>query len=340
MTRSTAKLAVRFCLLVAALAAIQLGAVPSDLSAQTLSDLQGRRDEIKERWERAKKELEEKRKREEDRKKQEDEEERASSERDAQAPGPAFVKVKTFYEGTITYRRHRSGFYVRTGSKALERMKNGIRFSNEYFPRFRETVEIRKLRAAIGVSIRENPGPREVWEAARHILQWLDENGDHDADAYDDLMEDSWPKVERIAEYYVRHRRLPWSACFSVAHLHFQLFRVCNLPPDSFGIATARYSKAGLPAPSHVYLGLRVGGRWYYVDPGMPMPEYEKRASVGRTIGAPPGMDYVHPFAFKTVADNPFKAIPLLGVVELDRETITPDITPLAPSRRELRRRQ
>jgi len=80
---------------IAALAAIQLGTLPSDLSAQRLRDLQGRRDEIKERLERAKKKLEEaKKRREEEGNERQEEEERPKE--DTMPTGSTTLVAKAF----------------------------------------------------------------------------------------------------------------------------------------------------------------------------------------------------------------------------------------------------
>ncbi|MFO0965122.1 MAG: hypothetical protein U0793_05995 [Gemmataceae bacterium] len=63
----------------------------------------------------------------------------------------------------------------------------------------------------------------------------------------------------------------------------------------------------------HVYLGLRVGGDWYYIDPPAKRPRRMRSApSVGGKIGEGPGCDYAHPNLFKVVAGARFQAIPLL----------------------------
>jgi len=63
----------------------------------------------------------------------------------------------------------------------------------------------------------------------------------------------------------------------------------------------------------HVYLGLRVGDKWYSIDPsGPPMPPYARRASVGRKVGEGAGCDYAHPYLFKTAAGARFQGAPLL----------------------------
>ena len=226
-------------------------------------------------------------------------------------PKPEKIMANTLYEGTIPYVLDASGCYVRSGVGAEKQIESDRNFSEKYLGPFKETPEVISLRQAMGVRVENNPKPEQVWEAARSILNWMHTHGKHDNDKYRILSREGWPKIETIAKYYAQNQQVPWAACFSLAHLAFQLFRISGLPIDSFGIATARYKGKG-KAPTHVYVGLRVDGQWYYIDPSRRMPPYTNRTSVGRQMGQEPGCDYVHPKEFKTVAGGKFKGIPLL----------------------------
>lgn len=233
-------------------------------------------------------------------------------------PNPEKIIVKTLYEGTIPYVLDPSGCYVRSGDEAKKWIEHDREFSEKELGPFRETPEVLSLRQAIGVRVENNPKPEQVWETARSILNWMHTHGNYDNDKYRILSREGWPKMETIAKYYAQNQQLAWAACFSLAHLAFQLFRISGLPTDSFGIATARYNGKG-KAPTHVYLGLRVDGQWYYIDPSNRMSSYTKLASVGRRMGQEPGCDYAHPREFKTVAGGKFKGIPLLEPLPLPK---------------------
>jgi hypothetical protein len=238
-------------------------------------------------------------------------------------PAPT-VNVKTFYEGVLTYKLHTTGCYVRTGPKAVERMKSAKALSEKdaSFAPFKRTADVIALHKAVGVTVKPGATPEQVWEAARSIIDWHHKHARQDIDEYLAMMKadrpatsEDWPTIAQIARYYARKRELVYAACFSEAHLVFQLFRICGLPTEDFGIASARWVKAGDPkaTPEHVYLGLRVSGDWYYIDPSAKLPPpYAKRASVGRSVGLPPGCDYAHPHSFVVVAGARFQAIPLL----------------------------
>jgi len=228
---------------------------------------------------------------------------------------PRTLTVATLYEGDVPYVLHPSGCYVRTGAGAEKWMAADLRFSEEFLGPFTETREVSALRRAIARATGDDPTPEEVWEAARGIINWLNAHDTGDAEASRELMRDGWPVVEAIAAHYARHGELPVGTCFSRAHTVFQLFRVCNLPNEDFGIATACYEAQAGGGATHVYLGLRVNGRWYYIDPTRTVPPYETRESVGRRMGLAGGCDYVHPRQFKTSAAASFRGIPLLGVL-------------------------
>ncbi|MFO0965119.1 MAG: hypothetical protein U0793_05980 [Gemmataceae bacterium] len=245
------------------------------------------------------------------------------------APGPAAtpIAVKTFYEGVLAYKPHPTGCYVRGGPAAEKKVKVAKAMSDRdaSFAPFKRTPAVIALHKTIGVSVTPKAPPEQVWEAARDVLKWFHEHARHDNDKYKDLTlmgrpakSEGWPTVEQIARYHAAHGELAYAACFSEAHLVFQLFRVCGLPTEDFGIASARYVMKDDPKakPEHVYLGLRVGGDWYYIDPSAKLPPpYLKRASVGRSIGVPPGCDYAHPHEFVVVQGARFQAIPLLAPV-------------------------
>jgi hypothetical protein len=205
------------------------------------------------------------------------------------------------------------------------RTQKEIRHFRERLDRFgigpiAPTPVVRRLRAAIGVKLPSNPSPVEVWEASRRVLNWLYFNIAPGHQGYIDIMDGGgWPTADRIANYWGGEGKLAWAACFSKAHLAFQLFRIVGLPIDDFGIASAHYKNAeGRTTPTHVYLGLRVGKEWFYIDPGTQrdIGDYAQRASVGGPLMQQygPGVDYEHPYSFKTVGGpGRFIGVPLLG---------------------------
>ncbi len=238
---------------------------------------------------------------------------------DVSLAGP--ILQETFYEGAVPYARTASGGLVRADQKTQQE----IRRFRERIERFGiqpivETQTVQRMRAAIGMNLSPDPSPEEVWEAARKVLNWLYGSIAPGQQGYRDMMgQAGWPRAERIADYWGHNGQLAWAACFSKAHLAFQIFRIVGLPLDDFGIASAHYKNAeGRVTPTHVYLGLRVGKEWFYIDPGTErdLGPFAQRSSVGGPLMQQygPGVDYEHPYSFKTVGGpGRFIGVPLLG---------------------------
>jgi len=228
---------------------------------------------------------------------------------------------ETLYEGSVPYARTASGGWVRADQKTQQKISD-FRDRLERFgiQPIVETPAMRQLRAAIGMKLPPDPSPEEIWETSREVLNWLYGSIAPGQQGYLDLMgKAGWPRAERIADYWSRNGKLAWAACFSKAHLAFQIFRIVGLPIDDFGIASAHYKNAeGRTTPTHVYLGLRVGKEWFYIDPGTErdLGPFAQRASVGGPLMQQygPGVDYEHPYSFKTVGGpGRFMGVPLLG---------------------------
>ena len=228
---------------------------------------------------------------------------------------------ETLDGGLVPYAHTASGGLVRADQKTQQEIRR-FRGRLERFgiQPIVETKAVQRLRATIGMRLSPDPSPEEVWETARKVLNWLYSNIAPGQQGYRDMMgKAGWPKAERIANYWNRNGKLAWAACFSKAHLVFQIFRIVGLPLDDFGIASAHYKNAeGRVTPTHVYLGLRVGKEWFYIDPGTErdLGPFAQRSSVGgplmRQYG--PGVDYEHPYSFRTVGGpGRFIGVPLLG---------------------------
>ena len=108
------------------------------------------------------------------------------------------------------------------------------------------------------------------------------------------------------------HGELVWSMCFSKAHLFACLLgRV--LPRWHTTLVSAHHTENGAPpTASHVYVGVYLTGRWYYLDPTAvyagPLPSFSGRQSVGLFTK----VDYQHPFAARPVPLSPLDKVPHL----------------------------
>jgi hypothetical protein len=94
-----------------------------------------------------------------------------------------------------------------------------------------------------------------------------------------------WPSILDYARYYAQHGNLVWAACFSRAHLFATLLGRMIYPRLRFGIAEAHRTENGAsPTATHVYVGVYVSDRWFYMDPtavhSEVFPGFEQRKSV------------------------------------------------------------
>lgn len=220
---------------------------------------------------------------------------------------PEMKAFKTMYEGHVTYLRFWN-FWVRVGTPATS---DRSRFFHDY-----ETPapEVFDLIAATGASTSWPRSENEVWARASAVWTWLGANVRVDNAAYGALSADPgrWPSIAELAGYYRDHGELVWAACFAKAHLFATLLgRV--LPRWHTTIVSAHHTEGGAPpTASHVYVGLYLTGRWYYLDPTAvyagPLPSFSKRKSVGLFTK----VDYQHPFSAIPVPLSPLDKVPQL----------------------------
>jgi len=217
---------------------------------------------------------------------------------------PETMGMATLHEGTIMYERLWN-FWVRSGEIA--------RFRNNSFFYNLESIaaEVRALFDAIGIAMNYPATEDEVWNRTSNLWNWLGDNVRVDA-AYGDLIVGRWPSIVDFARYYRDHGNLVWAACFSKAHL-FATLLSRMLPRWCVFIAKAHHIENGAPpTASHVYVGLYLTGRWFYLDPtavhSQRLPSFARRQSVGvlRTV------DYQHPHTALPVPRSPLNRVPHL----------------------------
>ncbi len=219
---------------------------------------------------------------------------------------PEMRSLQTMYEGVVTYLKFWS-FWVRTGTPATEPVDY---FFHDYESGSGPVVN---LISAVGAATRWPRTEEEVWDRISTVWSWLGVNVRVDGAAYDALpAADRWPSIDEFAAYYAAHQELVWAACFSKAHLFAMLLgRV--LPRWHVLIAEAHHTEGGAPpTASHVYVGVYLTDRWYYLDPTFvdsgPLPDFAHRSSVGgfETV------DYQHPFEAIPVPLSPLDKVPHL----------------------------
>jgi hypothetical protein len=219
---------------------------------------------------------------------------------------PEMTAMETMHEGSITYLRFWN-FWVRVGTPAEA--------ATDYFFHDYETgaAEVFDLIAAVGAPTAWPPSEEEVWARISTVWDWLGANVRVDGAAYGALSAaDRWPSIAELAHYYHDHGELVWAACFSKAHLFANLLgRV--LPRWHTTIVSAHHTEGGAPpTASHVYVGVYLTGRWYYLDPtavySSPLPDFANRHSVGLFAT----VDYQHPFSARPVPLSPLNHVPYL----------------------------
>ena len=223
------------------------------------------------------------------------------------ATHPEMTSMKTMYEGKITYLRFWN-FWVRSGTPAQE--------PTDYFFHNYESgsKQVRHWLNAVGAPTSWPRTEKEVWKRISTVWNWLRANVRIDGAAYSTItLADRWPSIGELARYYADHHELVWAACFSKAHL-FAVLLGRVLPRWHVMIASAHHTEGGAPpTASHVYVGVYLTERWYYLDPtavySVALPSFAKR----RSIGIFDKVDYPHPFSARPVPLSPLDKVPYLG---------------------------
>jgi len=221
---------------------------------------------------------------------------------------PEMKAMTTMHEGVITYFKFWN-FWVRIGTPAIVP-------TDDFFHNYESSSnQVKALISAVGAPTHWPHTEKEVWNRIETVWSWLGANVRIDNAAYAGLTSaDRWPSIDEFAHYYADHHGLVWSACFSKAHL-FAILLGRVLPRWHVLIATAHHTESGAPpTASHVYVGVYLTDRWYYLDPtdvySGPLPLFKDRRSVGpfKTV------DYQHPFQAIPVPLSPLNRVPHLPV--------------------------
>lgn len=217
---------------------------------------------------------------------------------------PEIKVMTTLYEGEVTYLRFWN-FWVRAGTPATTP-------TDGFFHHYESSSnQVTALISAVGTATYCPHTEKELWNRIAAVWSWLGANVRVDNAAYAGLTPaDRWPSIGEFARYFAAHHDLVWSGCFSKAHL-FALLLGRVLPRWHVLIATAHHTETGAPpTASHVYVGVYLTDRWYYLDPADvssgSLPHFKDR----RSIGSFKKVDYRHPFQVIPLPLSPLNLVP------------------------------
>lgn len=222
--------------------------------------------------------------------------------------GAIWRTMVTRYEGKVLYSKLWN-FWVRATAQAT--IDNRVLFRDYEAA----NADTNALLADVGFPWGKAETDQEVWERMGMVWNWLRAHVKYDGVAYGTLssVPGTWPSIRDYARYYATHGHLVWAACFSKAHLFVTLLGRMVYPRFRFGIAEAHHTENGAPpTATHVYAGVYVNNRWYYLDPtaipARPFPDYAHKASIGILAS----VDYEHPHSFLPVPLSGFNGVPFL----------------------------
>lgn len=202
-------------------------------------------------------------------------------------------------------------FWVRVGLNADKK-------ASEFFQNYEvSNPATNQLFNSIGYTGKNAMTEEEVWERIGMVWNWCKSNVSLNDSEYGKLLPSggAWPSILDYADYYAKHKKLVWSACFSKAHLFLSLLGRILYPRYRLGIAEAHHTEAGAPpTATHVYAAAYVDQQWFYFDPtavgSIPFPDFKNRKSIG--VSSFTTVDYEHPYNFIPLPKSEFDGVPFL----------------------------
>ena len=210
---------------------------------------------------------------------------------------PYTIDEPTRYEGTLKYDCEADGCW-RQGSRIVSPPEF-------YYPEIdASNAEIAALLSDIGLPTKPIGDDATAWQAMRSLWDWLRTHASDPTTAPEaweylaslsvNAKPDHWPSISDFASTYARYHTIPWAACNSRALTFATLAYRVGFGPNRLAVA---YFKSADSSIQHLYVVLRSGDHWFYVDPSCntsaqtpPLPV--EPANVGCVSQA----DYEHPF--------------------------------------------
>ncbi len=196
------------------------------------------------------------------------------------------IQDETLYEGTKAY----------TCDVCCWR-DDGTLDSGTFFPGIdAKSPEIAALLSDIGAPTAPTSDAAQIWDRTRTVWSWLQDHGLSPADPhYEDVKNyraglGHWPSIAEYAHVFKTWGGFFWSGCTCMcrAHTFATLLYRTGIPADRMAIAESRWKPS---YSQHMYVVLRLGCHWYYVDPSTNLPALPATPS---DIGSGDA-DYRHP---------------------------------------------
>jgi len=170
-----------------------------------------------------------------------------------------------------------------------------------------DNANIQAMLNDIGVPTAPTNDDNEIWNRTKAVWAWLQEHalGIEDANfdavcAYRDSL-DGWPTIAEFAHMFVNWGGFGWKpyvneeggtvyvcTCMCRAHLLATLLYRVGVPLDRMAIAETKWKPE---YSQHMYVVLKLGCHWYYIDPSYDIPEL---SDTPENLGAG-ARDYKHP---------------------------------------------
>lgn len=227
-----------------------------------------------------------------------------------QVGATTWQKRETKHEGEIVYMKYWN-FWVRAGVSADQK-------ANMFFQNYEmSNNDIKQLLMDIEYTWNNAMTEEEVWDRIGMVWNWCKTNVSVNNSEYGKILPPtgSWPSILDYADYYAKHKKLVWAACFSKAHLFLTLLGRMLYPRYRLGIAEAHHTEGGAPpTATHVYAAVYVAERWFYFDPAavynVKFPDFKNRKSIG--VSGFSTVDYEHPYNFIPLPKSGFDCVPYL----------------------------
>lgn len=183
-----------------------------------------------------------------------------------------------------------------------------------FFPEIdNDNKSIRRMLRSINIPSGPTRNDSEIWKRTRRIWSWLQTNGHSESSpVYNEVcgllesiikQKDAWPSVNDLANILYTYNGFCWGlkcTCMCRAQIFATLLYKKGIPTNRFAIAETKFKSE---YSQHMYVVLKVGSHWYYLDPVCATKKLSFRPnSIGCTSA-----DYRHPHTLKLLPGSSLK---------------------------------